>query len=343
MFYQSTSCNVKSFNIATIHHNLIPDINHIRLDRWLAHKGNSIQLSVLRTDLIHPVISGNKWFKLQYYLADAINQGFKTVASFGGAYSNHIVALAAAAKLSGLKSIGIIRGEGGTSPTLQEAQQWDMKLIPVSREAYRDRKNIIDSIPDHENIYWVDEGGYGILGAKGASAILSVTDCSAFSHILCACGTGTMIAGLIMGSSLYQKIIGISVLKNNRQLEESIAGLLPETMHNHIVCIHDYHFSLTKEEEVKRKIESEWRRRIKVANPETLDLSDEVLNKYTYLKSDRKKAFIVGWYGTETVGDKAILAGIILDLKKKHGNGIQIIVGSLFPYITNHTLLELDS
>ena len=107
-------------------------------------------------------------------------------------------------------------------------------------------------------------------------------------------------------------------------------------------CIHDYHFSLTKEEEVKRKIESEWRRRIKVANPETLDLSDEVLNKYTYLKSDRKKAFIVGWYGTETVGDKAILAGIILDLKKKHGNGIQIIVGSLFPYITNHTLLELD-
>lgn len=221
---------------------MIPDINHIRLDRWPIPKGSSIQLSVLRTDLIHPVISGNKWFKLQYYLADAINQGFKTVASFGGAYSNHIVALAAAAKLSGLKSIGIIRGKEDTSPTLQEAQQWDMKIIPVSREAYRNKKNIIGSIPDHENIYWVDEGGYGVLGAKGASAILSVTDCSKFSHILCACGTGTMIAGLILGSNECQKIIGISVLKNNRQLEENIAGLLPETMHNRIACIHDYHF-----------------------------------------------------------------------------------------------------
>lgn len=221
---------------------MIPDLNHIRLDRLPVNKDRSIQLSVLRTDLIHPVISGNKWFKLQYYLADAIKQGYKTVASFGGAYSNHIVALAAAAKLSGLKSIGIIRGEGGTSPTLQEAQQWDMKIIPVSREAYRDRQNIAALFPDHEKIYWVDEGGYGILGAKGASTILSVTDCSEFSHILCACGTGTMIAGLIMGSSECQKIIGISVLKNNRQLEESIAGLLPESMHNRITCIHDYHF-----------------------------------------------------------------------------------------------------
>lgn len=106
-------------------------------------------------------------------------------------------------------------------------------------------------------------------------------------------------------------------------------------------CIHDYHFALTKEEEEKRKIESGWRTKIKVSNPETLDLVDNVLNKYSYLKSKVKKAFIVGWYGTETVGDKAILAGIILDLKKKHGEGIQIIIGSLFPYITDHTLLEL--
>lgn len=221
---------------------MIPDINHIRLDRFPAKKGNDVLLSVLRTDLIHPVISGNKWFKLHFYLADALKMGYKTVASFGGAYSNHIVALAAAAKLSGLKSIGIIRGEGGNSPTLLEAEQWGMKIRHVSRETYKERAHIIASFPDQEEIYWVDEGGYGILGAKGASAILSVKDCIEFSHILCACGTGTMTAGLIMGANENQKIIGISVLKNNTALEESIAKLLPETLHKRIECIHEYHF-----------------------------------------------------------------------------------------------------
>lgn len=221
---------------------MIPDINHIRLERFPATIGSSIQLSVLRTDLIHPVISGNKWFKLKYYLADALQLGYKTIGSFGGAYSNHIVALAAAAKLNGLKAVGIIRGEANNSPTLREAKDWGMKIINVSREIYKERQNLMDTFPDQQDIYWVDEGGYGTLGAKGASSILSVKDCSEFSHIVCACGTGTMIAGLIMGGHEFQKIIGISVLKNNKQLEESIAKLLPESLHNRITCVHDYHF-----------------------------------------------------------------------------------------------------
>lgn len=221
---------------------MFPDINHIELDRLGKKNGSKIPLSVLRTDLIHPVISGNKWFKLRFYLDEAVKKGYKTIGSFGGAYSNHIVALAAAAKMSGLASIGIIRGEADDSPTLQEARELGMKIIAVSRESFKDREEIIQSFPKQNEIYWVEEGGYGLQGARGAATILSAMDCSGFTHILCACGTGTMAAGLIMGAADHQKIIGISVLKNNKTLEKSIAGLLPDALNRKIHCIHDYHF-----------------------------------------------------------------------------------------------------
>lgn len=221
---------------------MFPDINHIELDRLGKKNGSKIPLSVLRTDLIHPVISGNKWFKLRFYLDEAVKKGYKTIGSFGGAYSNHIVALAAAAKMSGLASIGIIRGEADDSPTLQEARELGMKIKAVSRESFKDREEIIQSFPKQNEIYWVEEGGYGLQGARGAATILSAMDCSGFTHILCACGTGTMAAGLIMGAADHQKIIGISVLKNNKTLEKSIAGLLPDALHRKIHCIHDYHF-----------------------------------------------------------------------------------------------------
>ncbi len=221
---------------------MFPDINHIALDRLGKINGSTIPVSVLRTDQIHPVISGNKWFKLRFYLDEAVKQGYKTIGSFGGAYSNHIVALAAAARMSGLASIGIIRGEADDSPTLQEAREWGMKTIPISRQSFKVREEIISSFPNTNEIYWVDEGGYGILGAKGASTILSVMDCSEFTHILCACGTGTMAAGLIMSAAEHQNIIGISVLKNNLLLEESIAGLLPVALHKKITSLHHYHF-----------------------------------------------------------------------------------------------------
>lgn len=221
---------------------MFPDINHIELDRLGKKNGSKIPLSVLRTDLIHPVISGNKWFKLRFYLDEAVKKGYKTIGSFGGAYSNHIVALAAAAKMSGLASIGIIRGEADDSPTLQEARELGMKIKAVSRESFKDREEIIQSFPKQNEIYWVEEGGYGMQGARGAATILSAMDCSGFTHILCACGTGTMAAGLIMGAADHQKIIGISVLKNNKTLEKSIAGLLPDALHRKIHCIHDYHF-----------------------------------------------------------------------------------------------------
>jgi 1-aminocyclopropane-1-carboxylate deaminase len=95
----------------------------------------------LRLDLLHPVVSGNKWFKLKYYLEDAIAQNKNTIATFGGAYSNHIVATAYAAKEAGLQSIGFIRGErpGELSPTLQDAASYGMDLVFIERELYRDK------------------------------------------------------------------------------------------------------------------------------------------------------------------------------------------------------------
>ena len=106
-----------------------------------------IEVDVLRLDMIHPVISGNKWFKLKYYLKEAIEKNHKTILTFGGAYSNHIVATACAAKMEGLHSIGIIRGEkpAELSQTLQTAQQYGMEFLFLSRAEYK-RKSSADAV-----------------------------------------------------------------------------------------------------------------------------------------------------------------------------------------------------
>jgi 1-aminocyclopropane-1-carboxylate deaminase len=200
-----------------------------------------MSVATLRTDLIHPIVSGNKWFKLRYYLEEAKRLKINTIASFGGAFSNHMVALAAACKLNGLNSVGFIRGEGGNSPTLIEAASLGMKLYYLSRESYKYKLEIMNQYAG-ENWYWIQEGGYGIQGAQGAASMLSVRDCSAFTHIVCACGTGTMMAGIVAGSKSIQTVIGISVLKNNYDLEESVKKILPSSTSNHFELFHNYHF-----------------------------------------------------------------------------------------------------
>lgn len=197
---------------------------------------------VLRLDLLHPVVSGNKWFKLKEYLKDAQRLRKKRIVTFGGAYSNHIVATAAASKKAGLKSTGIIRGERPPvlSQTLSDALSFGMELVFVSREDYR-VKNIPAEIINDES-YLVNEGGYGVKGMHGAADILKQTDVSAYKHIIAAVGTGTTLAGLINAGESHQKIIGIPVLKNNFSLQKEIETLLPEKKHQDITLIHDYHF-----------------------------------------------------------------------------------------------------
>lgn len=208
---------------------------------WARQK--NIKLDVLRLDEWHPVVSGNKWFKLKCYLKEALQKGYSTIATFGGAYSNHIVATAFACKEINLQSIGVIRGEKAQtlSHTLLQAQAYGMKLHFVSREQYKNKAFIKVQFPD---VYWVEEGGYGTLGANGAADILGlVNDIENYTHIACAVGTGTTLAGLINAASLHYTIIGFSVLKNNVSIKEEVAQLLPEKKgQKQTLIVHDYHF-----------------------------------------------------------------------------------------------------
>lgn len=196
---------------------------------WL----NGITADVLRLDMLHPVVSGNKWFKIKYYLEEAKALHKVTVATFGGPFSNHIIATAYACKEAGLKSTGIIRGEKPPqlSLTLQDAMSQGMELVFVSREYFR-QKEFIKSHYPNKNWYWLNEGGYGEKGMLGARDILQTIDASAYTHIICACGTGTTLAGLVEAALPHQICIGISALKGHTGLEEDVRRLLPPTHKN---------------------------------------------------------------------------------------------------------------
>lgn len=200
----------------------------------------NIEVAVLRLDKIHPVISGNKWFKLQFYLEEAKQLQKKTVATFGGAWSNHIVATAAACRQNDLNSVGIIRGEepAELSATLRYARESGMQLFFISRDDYRNKK--IPEALSKEGFYFIPEGGYGEKGAEGAATILNHCEKKYFSHYCCAVGTGTMMAGLIRASSNNQQVIGISILKNNLELEENIKAL--DHGKENFRLFHNYHF-----------------------------------------------------------------------------------------------------
>jgi 1-aminocyclopropane-1-carboxylate deaminase len=204
----------------------------------------NVPCDMLRLDQLHPVVSGNKWFKLRYYLDEAKALSKNTIATFGGAYSNHIVATAFACKETGLKSIGIIRGEKPPhlSESLKEALHYGMELVYVSRETYRDKEQITHQY-QNQNWYWIPEGGYGEKGMLGAAEILRLADTASYTHIICACGTGTTLAGLTATALPYQVCIGISVLKGNWDLVKDVMELVPQPhLGKSIEVFYDYHF-----------------------------------------------------------------------------------------------------
>ncbi|MGN6510579.1 MAG: 1-aminocyclopropane-1-carboxylate deaminase/D-cysteine desulfhydrase [Chitinophaga sp.] len=206
---------------------------------WLP--GN-VQAAMLRLDTIHPLVQGNKWFKLKYNLEAA---GNTRILTFGGAYSNHIVATAAACKLYGLSSIGVIRGEKPTIPghTLQKAAELGMELHYVSRELYAQLKSggEMTRLMQHllHDAYVVPEGGHNAQGARGCEDILALADTSSFTHILCAAGTGTTLAGLV-NAGTGQHIIGISALKGAFSLEGEVESLL-KAPSSRWQILHDHH------------------------------------------------------------------------------------------------------
>lgn len=207
------------------------------------YQQKAVRLQVLRLDAIHPVISGNKWFKLKEYIKEAQALNKQMVVTFGGAYSNHIIATAAACHHAGLQCAGIIRGEQPPqlSHTLQQAQDYGMQFHFASRHAYA-QKWIPEALLQNRNeIYLIPEGGYGAKGALGASSIAELIDRTAYTHICAAAGTGTMLAGLCLAAEKDQYLVGISVLKNFLLLEEEVRKLAPHTK-GILNILHHYHF-----------------------------------------------------------------------------------------------------
>ena len=183
---------------------------------------NEITLHIKREDLIHPFISGNKFRKLKYNLLQAKAEKKSKLLTFGGAFSNHIAAVAYAGKENSLETIGIIRGEELASkilenPTLTFAQNCGMKFEFVTREDYKTKATntfIEDLKGRYGDFYLVPEGGTNSYAVKGCEEILTDEDYD-FTHICCAIGTGGTISGLINSAKAHQKIIGFPALKGD--------------------------------------------------------------------------------------------------------------------------------
>lgn len=177
-------------------------------------ESRGLAVSVLRLDKIHPVISGNKWFKLRHYLEKARQEKRRGIATFGGPWSNHLLATALATRLEGLAAIGFIRGEkpAHSNVLLNELEDYGMQLHYLSRQDYANR-NISACLPNAEDYLLIDEGGAGILGVQGAADIHHLLPEGRFDTICCAVGTGTTMAGLAARAKAGQQIIGFSSLK----------------------------------------------------------------------------------------------------------------------------------
>lgn len=237
-------CTLRKFDTSTKKNKKVQtSIQSAKIQTLKYYTNANLQVDVLRLDEIHPIVNGNKWFKLQYYLAEAIQKDKTEIASFGGAYSNHIVALAFACKTLNLKCTGFIRGEKSNTPsaTLNAAVNYGMKLQFVTRNDYNNKEALI-SIHENQNRYWITEGGYGVLGAQGASTILDQLPINNYTHILCSVGSGTMAAGIVNASKDNQKVIGISSLKNNLPLEKQVLDLVFSHKKNAFTLLHQYHF-----------------------------------------------------------------------------------------------------
>jgi 1-aminocyclopropane-1-carboxylate deaminase len=203
-----------------------------------------VRLSVLRLDTIHPAISGNKLFKLFYYLKDVSSDS--TIITFGGNYSNHLAATAAAGKMLGIKTIAYVRGyeQQAASHTLNFCRDNGMELHFLSREEYNSKTeeaflNDITSAYSHPVI--IPEGGYGVTGAKGAALITEYYKGKEFTHVIAAVGTATTLAGLSLGAEPSQSIIGISVLKDLNDFGQRMSEMIGEELPNYALY-GEYHF-----------------------------------------------------------------------------------------------------
>ena len=205
-----------------------------------------VELWIKREDLLHPKISGNKWRKLKYNLQEAKRLQHHTLLTFGGAYSNHIAATAAAGKEYGFITIGIIRGEEHLplNPTLRFATDCGMQLQYISREKYRQKDDAAFLQELSEQPYILPEGGTNGLAVKGCTEIVQDIPID-YDYVCCASGTGGTVAGIIAGLAGEKQVLAFPALKGGHFLQEEIQQLVlnycgRQFSNWHLIT--DYHF-----------------------------------------------------------------------------------------------------
>ncbi|MBE9601273.1 1-aminocyclopropane-1-carboxylate deaminase/D-cysteine desulfhydrase [Pedobacter sp. MC2016-24] len=200
-------------------------------------------LWVKRDDLIDPYISGNKWRKLKYILAEVKHKNKNHLVTFGGAYSNHLVATAACAARNGLKSTAFVRGEAVENEMLMLCKLFGMTLIFTDRQHYKNKIQLFEAhFNGNDEAHFVDEGGAGAAGAKGCAEIIAELPKDT-EHLFCAAGTGTTAAGLLKGihqQKLKTILHVVPVLKGGDFIADEILKFAGTTAQ--LVLHTDYHF-----------------------------------------------------------------------------------------------------
>lgn len=232
------------------HNMFLAENKPIITDSGPFYYSHEITLTVRRLDLMDPVSGGNKWFKLRYNLKKFFEGNYSGILTYGGAFSNHIAAVAKAGNDLKISTIGIIRGEDSSlaNKTLIQARNNGMQLIFISRSEYRNKydKSFLEKIiPDYQNYFILEEGGANAEGVKGCAEILDPAD-NTYNHIAVACGTGTTAAGMLLAMKSGQKLIGFSILRDNGFIEKEITNWLTSLKSHNSLPLweinHDYDF-----------------------------------------------------------------------------------------------------
>lgn len=202
-------------------------------------------LDMLRLDRLHEVVSGNKWYKLRLNLLYAQEKHLKTIVTFGGGYSNHLVATAYAAQHYGLASVGIVRGRyDELTPTLRSCKEYGMELLFVTQEDYNNKHQpgwAEELVRHFDEIYIIPEGGANQKGRDGAALINRFIDKN-YSHVVLAVGTGTTMAGILQDLSPQQKVMGFVPMKEHHEQEHYLTEHLPPSVGNWQL-FSDHHFA----------------------------------------------------------------------------------------------------
>lgn len=208
--------------------------------------GNKVAaLDMLRLDLLHPVVSGNKWYKLRLNVMAAHDNHFKTIVTFGGGYSNHLVATAYAARTWGLKSVGIVRGKyNHLTPTLEACKAEGMELLFVTKEDYSNKHEpewTKSFVAHFDEVYIIPEGGANERGRTGAGLLNRFIN-KGYSHVIVSVGTGTTLIGLRDKLPVEQNIMGFVPMKEGAYLHQYIAAHVLTDKNKNWELVDKYHF-----------------------------------------------------------------------------------------------------